>query len=226
MPSIRENGYYELQREHKIKINELNSKLDEKEQQIRILENNQATKHITKRKYIYIIKSADNKKITFDTTKIYKLGKTIKFNARMNTINTSTKDNASVLYRTKIDDISAVENCLKGILSKQVYRTNKEHYIITLKEALKIIKKCVKLTKSNIISEDKYYKKYIFRDKTTDNTLSWTKYNVLDQCINFVINNNIQKGGNIINTYNDIIKLYTLNKNIYNMLKNINEIKI
>ena len=142
----------------------------------------------------------------------------------MNTINTSTKDNAFVLYRAKIDDISAVENCLKGILSKQVYRTNKEHYIITLKEALKIIKKCVKLTKSNIISEDKYYKKYIH--KTTYNTLSQTKYNILNQRINFVINNNIQKGGNILNTYNDIIKLYTLNKTTYNTLKNFNEIKI
>jgi hypothetical protein len=42
---------------------------------------------------------------------LYKIGKTIKFNPRINTMNTSTPDNVIILYRAKIDDISAVENC-------------------------------------------------------------------------------------------------------------------
>ena len=74
LPSIRIKGYYELEKKHKIAIDELNNQLEESIQRIKILENNQATKHITKGKYIYIIKSADNKKITMDLTDIYKLG--------------------------------------------------------------------------------------------------------------------------------------------------------
>jgi prophage antirepressor-like protein len=123
LPSIRMKGYYELEQKYKIEVDELN-------QRIKILENNQAIKHITKGKYIYIIKSADNKLIKMRSTEIYKIGKTIKFNPRMNTINTSSKDNLIILYKAKIDDITAVENCLKGMLSKQMYRSNREHYIM------------------------------------------------------------------------------------------------
>jgi hypothetical protein len=132
----------------------------------------------------------------------------------MNTINTSIKDNVIILYRAMIDDISAVENCLKGMLSKKVYRSNKEHYIITLKEAIKMIKLCIKLTKSKLISEDKFYKNYI-------NKISRSKSNIADKQINFIFDNeninNEQIGGNISNTYDDILELYKLNKMIFNI---------
>ena len=36
----------------------------------------------------------------------------MKYKIRMSTYNTSVKDNVIVLYRAKVDDITAVENCL------------------------------------------------------------------------------------------------------------------
>jgi prophage antirepressor-like protein len=226
LPSIRNKGYYELEEKHKIKINQLNEKiikttneLDEAYNRIKVLENNQAIKHITKGRYIYIIKSADNNKITLDLIELYKIGKTIKFNARINTMNTTNPDNVIILYRVKIDDISAVENCLKGMLSKQVYRSNREYYQITLKNAIKMIKLCIKLTKSKLISEDKLYKNYIIKRSNTN--INRPKVNILKQKINIIFdnesNNKEQLGGLNIDTdiYDDIIILYKLNKIVF-----------
>jgi len=230
LPSIRNKGFYELEEKHKEKVIQLNEKiikitneLDEANNRIKILENNQATKHITKGRYIYIIKSADNKAITMHLIELYKMGKTIKFNPRINTINTSTPDNVIILYRAKIDDISAVENCLKGMLSKQVYRSNREYYQISLKDAIKMIKLCIKLTKSKLISEDNLYKNYIKKELTTN--VARSKTNILDQKINIIFDNesdNIEQiGGSYIETdtnndiYNDIIILYKLNKMVF-----------
>ena len=226
LPSIRNKGYYELEEKHKEKVIQLNEKiikitneLDEANNRIKILENNQATKHITKGRYIYIIKSADNKKITMHLVELYKIGKTIKFNPRINTMNTSTPDNVIILYRAKIDDISAVENCLKGMLSKQVYRSNREYYQISLKDAIKMIKLCVKLTKSKLISEDKLYKNYIKKESTVNTARS--KTNILNQKINIIFDkefdNTEQLGGSHIYTdiYDNINILYKLNKTIF-----------
>ncbi len=231
LPSIRSKGYYELEEKHKEKVNELNEKiinisndLEEAHNRIKILENNQAKKHITKGRYIYIIKSADNKKITMDIVDIYKLGKTIKFNMRINTLNTSTPDNVIILYRAKIDDISAVENCLKGMLSKQVYRSNREYYQISLKNAIKMIKLCVKLTKSNLISEEKLYKNYVTNE--SERKTKRSKINILSQKINIIFENKTeqiesntyeQNGGSNdnVHTYDDIIILYKLNKVVF-----------
>ena len=223
LPSIRTKGYYELEATMQSKVDELNKQLDEKNQRIKILENNQSTKHITKGKYIYIIKSADNKIITLNSIDTYKLGKTIKFNPRMNTINTSTKDNALVLYRAKIDDISAVENCIKGLLSKQVYRSNKEYYIITLKEAIKVIKSCIKLTKSKLISEDKFYKNFINK---SSNKVKRIK-NIFHEPINFVFDNKHTQNGGFLqnnkyfNTFDNILELYKVNKIIFKQFNKI-----
>jgi prophage antirepressor-like protein len=265
LPSIRVKGYYELEKKQKIKVSKLNKKIkilenDNKvkeenvnnlNQRIKILENNQSKKPISKGKYIYIIKLADGKPISMDTTEIYKMGKTIKFNSRMGTINTSHKDDVLILYRVEVDDITAVENCLKGMLSKQLYRSNREHYIITLNEAIKMIKKCIKLTQSKLISQDKFYKKHIAK-------ISRLKKDIFEQKIDFMLeddnddnnnnnnnndnnnnnnnnddndndnnndnnNNNDkskdniqeQKGGYIVNNYNDILKLYKLHKKIF-----------
>lgn len=215
LPSIRNKGYYELEQKHKLEVDELN-------QRIKILENNQAKKHITKGRYIYIIKSADNKLIQMKSTEIYKIGKTIKFNPRMNTINTSSKDDLIILYKAKIDDITAVENCLKGMLSKQLYRSRREHYVITLYNAIKMIKLCIKLTKSKLISEEKCYKKFI-------NKSSRLKNDLYESNINFIFDqnmeNNDQIGGqitnNIIDNYEDVVNLYRLNKFIFNMFDSL-----
>ena len=125
------------------------------------LENNQKNKHICiKGRYIYILKAKLDDYIDKDKPDVLKIGKTRKYKIRMATYNTSVKNDVIVLYRAKVNDISAIENCLKGLLSKKVYRSYKEYYEVTLDEAIKTVKKCIKLTGSNLISEDKFYLDY------------------------------------------------------------------
>ena len=85
-----------------------------------------------------------------------------------------------------------------------------------------MIKICIKLTKSKLISEDNFYKKYI-------NKISRTTNNI-DEHINFIVDNNndndndkknIQKGGNISNTFSYILQLYILHKTVFCMFDNV-----
>ena len=75
----------------------------------------------------------------------------MKYKIRISTYNTGLKDNTIVLYRAKVNDISAVENCLKSLLSKVVYRSYREYYEITLNDAIKTIKKMYKIIWNYII---------------------------------------------------------------------------
>lgn len=168
IPSIRKNGYYKANnkmikkfKEFEKVIKQKDAELKESKLRVLSLENNQKNKHLCiKGKYIYVLKSSLDNYIDDDYPDILKIGKTTKYKIRLGTYNTGLKDNTIILYRAKTNDISAVENCLKGLLSKKVYRSHREYYNITLKEAIQTIKKCIKLTGSKLISEDKFYHKY------------------------------------------------------------------
>jgi hypothetical protein len=125
----------------------------------------------------------------------------------MSTYNTGQKDNTIVLYRAKVDDLSAVDNCLKGLLSKKVYRTLKEYYDITLRDAIRTVKKCIKLTGSKLLFEDNFYHKYKLTDTTKLKGFNYginnTKCNITDQTGG--VNNSIIKS---YNYYSNSYKLY------------------
>jgi prophage antirepressor-like protein len=163
IPSIRQKGYYKLINKHLDEVKKLN-------QRIKVLENNQSTRHVKSYgQYIYILVLPTNNPIDYnDSNEVLKIGKTKRYDPRMNTHNTVTKDNVLILYRVKVSNATAVENCLKGLLNHEVYRSNREHYKISLAEAIKVINRSIKLTlwvilgkrrtKTKKISEDKYYK--------------------------------------------------------------------
>ncbi len=180
------------------------------------LENNQSNKHIcTKGKYIYIVKSLLEDYINEDKPDTLKIGKTRKYKIRMSTYNTGTKDNSIVLYRAKVNDISAVENCLKSLLSKKVYRSYREYYKVTLNEGIKTIKKCIKLSGSTLLSEDKYYKNFKLKRSMP---LNGFVININDNC------NVNQNGGKLeYKSYNSCLKMYVIYIYTLNLLKNIND---
>ena len=111
----------------------------------------------------------------------------------MGTHNTSHKDNVIILYRIKVDDSDVVEQCLKALLKKQMYN-KKEHYKISINNAVKTINKCIKLTKTKKISEDKYYLDMIKQNKLTKNINEYGIEILFDT--NETNNNNILLGGN------------------------------
>ena len=121
-------------------VKQKDTELKEKSLKILSLENNQKNKHLCmKGKYIYVLKSSLDDYIDEDKPDTLRIGKTTKYKIRLNTYNSGLKDNTIVLYRAKTNDISAVENCLKGLLSKKVYRSYREYYNITLREAIHTI---------------------------------------------------------------------------------------
>jgi prophage antirepressor-like protein len=227
LPSIRKTGIYTANKAQIKEIKKLNQIIDQKDQKLKdkdlelkeeklknlSLENNQKNKHIcTKGKYIYILKAKLDDYIDKDKPDILKIGKTRKYKIRMSTYNTSVKDNVIVLYRAKVDDISAVENCLKSRLSKKVYRSYKEYYEVTLSEAIETIKICIKFSGTTLISEDKFYLDYKMSRSTQLNGFE----------INFSSCND-QKGGYDdyeYHTYDIHKKMYVFYNYILNVAKN------
>jgi len=225
IPSIRKNGYYKANSDIMNKFKKLEElakqqkkELKEKDLKILTLENNQKNKQIcVKGKYIYILKSALEDYIDEDAPDTLKIGKTRKYKIRMSTYNTGQKDNTIVLYRAKVDDLSAVDNCLKGLLSKKVYRTLKEYYDVTLREAIRTVKKCIKLTGSKLLSQDKFYRKYEINEtsrlKGFNYGINNTNCDITDQ-----------KGGSnnrIIKSYNYYSNLYKIYNKSMDLIRNI-----
>ena len=227
LPSIRKNGIYIANKKQLKEIKKLNQIIEQKDQELKheklkimSLENNQKNKHICiKGRYIYILKAKLDDYIDKDKPDVLKIGKTRKYKIRMATYNTSVKNDVIVLYRAKVNDISAIENCLKGLLSKKVYRSYKEYYEVTLDEAIKTVKKCIKLTGSNLISEDKFYLDYKMSRSTALNGF------------NININNcNEQNGGSNeeynndydYKSYNFSLKMFVTYNYVMNMVKDKN----
>ena len=137
----------------------------------------------------------------------------MKYKIRMSTYNTSVKDNVIVLYRAKVNDISAVENCLKSLLSKKVYRSYKEYYEVTLSEAIKTIKKCIKLSGTTLMSEDKFYLDYKMSRSTALNGFEINVNNCNEQ------NGGFNEDENEIE-YKSSLKMYVIYNYMLNVAKN------
>ena len=138
----------------------------------------------------------------------------------MGTHNTSHKDNVIILYRVKVDDSDVVEQCLKALLKKQMYN-RKEHYIISINNAVKTINKCIKLTKTKKISEDKYYVDMIKIKVMSKNMTEYGIEILFDT--NETNNNNILLGGNVNYKPNYTMKYddYIFINEIYNIIFNL-----
>lgn len=101
-------------------------------QKIKKLENNQKPKVNPKKGVIYIIK-------TLDGVGLYKLGRAQNFKNRMNNYNSDKADDIVPVFVYEVDDIGAVERCVKGLLKKYQYRKYKEIYqadVDLIKEAI------------------------------------------------------------------------------------------
>ena len=215
IPSVIQKGYYEIETKYKNKIEMYIKLLEEKQLKILALENNQANKHISvKGKYIYIVKSHLDKHLEIDEIDTYKIGKTKKYRIRISNYNTATPNNTYVLYRAKVDDLSAVENCIKALLSKQVYRSRREYYNISLHKAILMIKKCIRLSGSKLISEDKFYKTLMIPHSKGLNGFEYQIHNNIKQ------ETNNQHGGNLDS---ENILSYKRYKYIYNEFTNMIE---
>lgn len=218
IPDIRKKGYYEGNNKQNNEIDKLNKTIEHLYQENLILKNNKNKIKDEKGKYIYVIKSPDFNEINPSIEDVLKIGKTIKYKNRMSVHNSSNKDNVLILYRVKVDDSDVVEQCLKSLLKKQMYN-RKEHYKISINNAIKTINKCIKLTKSKKISEDKYYLDMIKKKKITSNVNEYG-IEILFDSSEEINDSKILLGGvdneKILN-YDDLILVNKIHKIIFNL---------
>jgi len=137
VPSIRATGSYTVEKSNKEKFDKINAQLRKLKEENKALKNNQKKKNYKAVGMIYILRP-----INSPNKKLLKPGKTTNFNKRLNTYNTSVPDNMEVLFTLEVDDPDAVEHCIKGLMSKYVYRKNKEYYECTIKLLKDIIMTC------------------------------------------------------------------------------------
>lgn len=183
LPSIRKTGSYEIEQKYKEKLIKINTDLKKAKKEIRILKHNQKTKNYKPAGLIYVLRP-----VNLTTKNLFKPGKTTNFNKRLNTYNTSVPNNMEVLFTLEVDDPDAVEHCMKGLLSKYIYRKNKEYYQCPFNKIKEIIKRC-----DNLV-HDQYY-----CEKCQSNVLSLTHFHDDHQIMddeNFYLELfNDQKGG-------------------------------
>jgi len=133
LPKLREFGKYEVDKKTKIKLDNLNKKIKILKNSNKKLKNN-----MTKNKYphgyhFYIIKD-DN---------MYKIGYTKDLNKRLSVYNTGKANKSEYVYFKKTDCAKEIEECMKALLNKYIYKSNKEFYNCSLNKILKEVKKCL-----------------------------------------------------------------------------------
>ena len=116
-------------------------------QKINLLETNQKPKINILSGIIYFFAALNNVKINELDDDLLKIGKTVNKNNRFNTYSGNAND-IEPLFILEVDDIDAVENCIKNLLKEYQYRKNKEIYQISI-DALKFVfVNCDKLVSS------------------------------------------------------------------------------
>jgi prophage antirepressor-like protein len=135
LPKLRKQGKYELDKKVKFKVKNLNKK-------IKILEHNNKLlkKNLTKNKYpkgthVYVI----------EDEKLYKIGYTSDLKKRIQVYNTGKANKATYAYYKKTNCGYEIELCMKAILNKYIYKSNKEFYNCDLDKIINSIIKCIKI---------------------------------------------------------------------------------
>lgn len=180
IPKIREFGQYHISEKYKKELDQIKDKLN-------ALKNNQKKNKFPLGGHIYVVRPINGDK------NLLKVGKTEKLSPRMNTYNTSVPDNMEVLYTIKVDNPTAVEYCMKGLLHDYRYRDNKEYYECSLEYITDVITKCDKIIGGNFYCEkckSEIDDTELSRHISEENNISKT-----EDAIYGVIYDNKQEGG-------------------------------
>jgi prophage antirepressor-like protein len=144
LPNLRKHGKFELNKKIKLKLKKLNTKIKMLEKNNKILKNNMTKHKYPKGTYIYIIED-DNK---------YKIGYTDNLEERLRTYNTGKANKLNYVYYKKTKCGKEIEDCLKAMLNKYIYKSNKEFYECDVNIIIKKILKCIKIEKDCINCKD------------------------------------------------------------------------
>jgi prophage antirepressor-like protein/predicted GIY-YIG superfamily endonuclease len=141
MPSITKTGKYISSQIDMKNITKLNKRLNELQDNNKILYNNQRNVDYPIGNALYILKTKFNNKF------YYKIGYTTNLNKRLAVYNTGNVNKILFNYYILVKD-KLIDTCIKKIMKNEEYIKNKEQYKSSLTEIIKFIKKCdIKLNK-------------------------------------------------------------------------------
>lgn len=141
LPQLKKYGEYKLGEKYKAEIDKANAKIKSMKGTLKKYENNRKKNKYPTGGLVYVLRPINGDK------KLLKIGKTGNLTPRLNTYNTSVPDNMEVLYTLTVENPTAVEYCMKGMLYDYKYRENKEYYECSLKNIIDVINKCDKIIK-------------------------------------------------------------------------------
>jgi prophage antirepressor-like protein len=141
LPEIRTNGKYKIAEKYKKDIDKANNKIKTMKNIIKKFENNKKKNKYPNGGVVYVLRPIGGDK------NLLKIGKTKNLNPRLNTYNTSVPDNMELLHTLPVENPTAVEYCIKGMLDDYRYRDNKEYYECSLKKVIDVFNKCDKIIK-------------------------------------------------------------------------------
>jgi prophage antirepressor-like protein len=137
LPNLRKFGKYEVDKKIKTKLKNLNNKIKELKKSNLILKNN-----MTKNKYPI----GDHVYAILDDSK-YKIGYTKNLKKRLEVYNTGKANKSTFAYYKKTNCANEIELCVKALLNKFIYKSNKEFYNCPLDKIIEAINKCIKIEK-------------------------------------------------------------------------------
>lgn len=137
LPNLRKHGKYEINKKIKQKLKNLNKKIIKLQKDNIKLKKDMTKNKFPKGTHVYIIE--DNGK--------YKIGYTDNLINRLQTYNTGRSDKVEYVYYKKTKCGKEVETCLKSMLNKYLYKSNKEFYACNIDIIIKKILKCIKYEK-------------------------------------------------------------------------------
>jgi len=139
LPNLRKHGKYELNKKIKKKLKNLNNKIKKLEKDNIKLKKNMIKHKYPKGTHIYVI----------EDDSMYKIGYTDDLEKRLRTYNTGKANKTEYVYYKKTMCGKEIETCLKTMLNKYIYKSNKEFYICNLDIIIKKILKCIKVEKND-----------------------------------------------------------------------------
>ena len=165
LPNLRKFGKYEVNKKIKIKLKKLNNKIKELKKSNLLFKNNMIKNKYPIGQHVYAIID-DNK---------YKIGYTSNLKKRMEVYNTGKANKATYAYYKKSKCAYEIELCIKALLNKYIYKSNKEFYDCPLDKIIEAITKCIKIEKK--CNKCKEINNIIQNGGTTDK-------NIIDELLN------------------------------------------
>jgi len=139
LPNLRKFGKYEVNKKIKNKLKNLNNKIKELEKANLILKNNMTKNKYPIGEHVYAILD--------DNANKYKIGYTKDLKKRLEVYNTGKANKSTFAYYKKTNCAQEIELCVKALLNKYIYKSNKEFYNCSLNKIIEAINKCIKVEK-------------------------------------------------------------------------------